>query len=110
MIDVASILIIVNLVVIVASIIAGRVVLRSSIAKAETEVQTRVREALSAENELLRGRVQRLEAENKQQAKVMQLIVTTLRKIYSIELDIDDDVITLRSSNGNISRVSTDIP
>lgn len=108
MIDLASILVLVNLVVIIAAIIAGRVVLRSSIAKAETEVQTRVREALSAENELLRGRVQRLETENKRQGKVMQLIITTLKKLHSIDIDIDEDVITLRSPNGNVSRISTD--
>lgn len=103
-----SILILANLAVIIGGIIATRIVLRSSIAKAETEVQTRVREALSAENELLRGRVQRLEAENKQQAKVMQLIVTTLKKLHNLELDIDEGTITLRSANGNVSRVSTD--
>ena len=108
MMDLASILVIANLVVIIAAIIGGWFVLRSSIAKAETEVQTRVREALSAENELLRGRVQRLEAENKRQAKIMQLIVTTLKKLHSIDIDIDEDTITLRSPNGNVSRVSTD--
>lgn len=109
MFDLSAILAIANLIVIVAGIIAGRIVLKSAIAKSETEVQTRVREALSAENELLRGRVQRLEAENKQQGKVMQLIITTLKKVYQIDLDIDEDAITLRNANGHIRRVSTDV-
>lgn len=108
MTDLPSILALANFLILAAGIIGGWFVLRSSIAKSETDVQTRVRAALHDENELLRNRVQRLETENKRLSKLMQLIVTTLKKLHGIELDIEDDVITLRSANGNVSRVSTD--
>lgn len=98
-----------NLLIIGGGVLGGWIVLRGAIAKSESEVQTRVREALSAENELLRGRIQRLETENKQQGRVMQLIITTLKRTHGIDLDIDEDIITLRSPNGNVSRVSVDI-
>lgn len=101
---------ILNLIFLVGGSIAGYFSVRSAIAKANADTQIRVREALHDENELLRGRVQRLEAENKQQGKILQLIITTLKKVYHIDLDIENDVITMRSANGNVSRVSADTP
>lgn len=109
MIDLSSILSIVNLLLILSGIVAGRVVLKSSVAKAESEVQTRLQDMLSAENEVQRSRIQRLEAENKRQSRLIQLIITTLKKLHGIELDIEEEIITIRSPNGSVSRVSTDI-
>ncbi len=100
---------IINLIVLIGGAIGGIWAFRSALSKAESGVQTRVREALSAENELLRGRVQRLEAENKQQGRILQLIITSLKKLHHIEIDIDENVITLRSPNGNVSRVNADV-
>ena len=98
-----------NFLIILLGVLGGWIVLRSAIAKSESEVQSRVREALHDENELLRGRIQRLETENKRLSKIMQLLVATLKQLYGIQLDIEEDVITLRNANGGVSRVSTDI-
>lgn len=103
-----SILAVANLVVIIVGIIAGRIVLKSSIAKSENEIKERILTDLGKENEVLRNRVLRLETENRRMSKLMQLIMTTLKKTHGIELDIDEDVITLRSPNGTVSRVSVD--
>lgn len=109
MTDLSAILAIVNLVVIIAGIIAGRVVLKTTIAKSENEIKERVMNDLSKENEVLRNRLQRVETENKQQDRIMRLIISTLKKLYDIELDVDEDTITLRSANGHVSRVSMDV-
>lgn len=109
MIDWAGILTLANLVILVGGGIGGFFALRSSLAKSADEIKDRVMNDLGKENEVLRNRVQRLEAENRRQAKLMQLLITTFKKLHSIEIDIEDDVITLRSANGNVSRVSTDI-
>lgn len=109
MIDWAGIITIANFIILVGGGIIGFLALRSSLAKSENEIKERIMNDLGKENEILRNRVQRLETENKLQGKQMQLIITTLKKLFGIELDIDDDVITLRSANGNVSRVSTDI-
>lgn len=108
MIDLTGTLVIINLAIVVGGIIATRIVLRSSLAKSENEIKERIVADLGKENELLRSRVQRLEAENRRMSKLMQLIITTLKKLHGIDMDIEDDVITLRSANGNVSRVSTD--
>ena len=108
MIDLTGTLVIINLAIVVGGIIATRIVLRSSLAKSENEIKERIVADLGKENELLRSRVQRLEAENRRMSKLMQLILTTLKKLHGIDMDIEDDVITLRSANGNVSRVSTD--
>lgn len=108
MIDLTGTLVIINLAIVVGGIIATRIVLRSSLAKSESEIKERIVADLGKENELLRSRVQRLEAENRRMSKLMQLIITTLKKLHGIDMDIEDDVITLRSANGNVSRVSTD--
>lgn len=100
MIDLASILVVANLIVIVGGVIGGWFVLRSSIAKAESEVQARVREALRDENELLRARVARIEHENKRLDSLIQLLILMLKKTHQIDIDINGEIITMRSSNG----------
>lgn len=98
-----------NFLIVILGLGGGVLTFRSALAKSEAAVQERVRAALTDENELLRNRVQRLETENKRQARLMALIVTTLKKLHNIDLDIEEDVITLRSPGGAVSRVSTDI-
>lgn len=105
-----SILILANLAIIIGGIFATRIVVKSSLAKSETEIKERIVNDLSKENEALRNRLQRIETENKQQARTLQSIITALKKLYNLDLNIDDDAITFRSSNGNVSRVPTDVP
>lgn len=95
-------------VVLVASIFGGYFSLRSAQARSEVDIQTRVREALHDENEVLQSRVKRLETENKRLSNLMLLIIAALRKTRGIELEVDEDMITLRDpANGtHISRLS----
>lgn len=106
--NLANLLTIANLLLLVSGIIGGYIVVRSAISKAESDVQSRVREALSAENELLQARVARLEKENRRVESLMQLLIATLRKTHHIEIEIDGDVITLRSPGGgtHVSRMA----
>ncbi len=86
--------------------IGGYIGLKSGLAKAATEVQERVRAALHDENELLRNQVKRLENENKRLDGLMLLIVTALKKTRGIELEVDDDIVTLRDASGtHVSRL-----
>jgi hypothetical protein len=108
MITLTNLLTLVNLLCLVGGLIGGYIVLRSSITKTKDEVQDRVRDALIAENALLNKRLDRMDIESKKQARVLALIITTMKKLYGIEIDIDEDAITLKSTNGNVSRVSTE--
>lgn len=99
---------IVNLIFLVAGGIGGTFVFRSSLRKAENDVQERVRDALSAENELLQSRVNRLEKENRRLHRVLQLLASTLKKTHGIELEIDDETIYVRTQAGtHIARLDT---
>lgn len=102
----ASVLAIVNLVLVVGGVVGGYIVMRSAIARTESDVQTRVREALHDENELLQARVMRVERENKRLQDLIQLLIEMLKKTQQIDLDIDGEIITLRSPSGtHISRI-----
>lgn len=102
-----SILALVEPILLVFVGIGGYIGLRSGMAKAETEVQERVRTALHDENELLQSRVKRLETENKRLGNLMELVVVTLKKAHGIELEIDSDFITLRTpGSSSVSQVS----
>lgn len=104
----ASLLAVANLVLVLASIFGGWIAMRSALSKAESDVQTRVREDLQAENTLLRNRVERVERKNRQLDQLMQLIVDALKKTQNIDLEIDENVILLRSSSGmHVSRIDT---
>lgn len=103
MTSLANLLNIATLLLLIGGIVGGYIVIRSAIAKSESEVQTRVRDALSAENALLRSRVERLEKDNKKLENLIQLFIATLKKTYRIETEIDGDIITMRSSNGTHS-------
>lgn len=108
MIDWAGILTFANLLILVVGGLAGFVALRSSLAKSENKIKERIMSDLDKENEVLRNRVLRLEAENRRLGKLMQLIIVTLKRLHRIELDIDEDIITLRGPGGSVSRVSAD--
>lgn len=100
MISWTVILTIVNLVIALGVIFGGYIAIRSTMAKTASDIQDRVREALESENNLLRERLKRLEADNKHLNRLMLLIISTLKKTHSIELEINDDVIILRDKNG----------
>ena len=89
-----------NLLILVIGSIAGTIVFRSALAKAESDVQERVRNALSAENDLLQSRVNRLEKDNKRLNKLIDLIISTLAKKHRIDIEIDGDIVTVRTQNG----------
>lgn len=91
---------IINLIVLVVGGIAGALVFRSQLAKAESDVQERVRNALSAENELLQSRINRLEKDNKRLNKLIDLIISTLKKTHRIEIEIDGDTVMVRTQSG----------
>lgn len=86
-------------ILLVAGIIGGYIVIRSTIAKSESEVQDRVREALSTENELLQSRLDRVEKDNRRLENLIQTIIMLLRKTH-IDLEIDGNVVTIRSPSG----------
>lgn len=89
-----------NLVLAVGIIVGGYIGVRSAIAKSEVAVQARVREALHDENELLQSRVTRLEKENRRLSRIVQLIAATLKRTHGIELEVDEEVVHLRTSSG----------
>ncbi len=102
-------LVIANFVFLLLTVIGGYMVVRSTVAKSEGVIQQRVREALTAENDLLQSRVKRLEAENKRLNNLMALIIAALKNINGITLEINEDMITLRDASGlHVSRLNTD--
>lgn len=108
MIDFTGWLTIINLIVLISGSIGGTLVFRSSLRKAENDVQERVREALSAENELLQSRINRVEKENRRLNKLIQLIVTVLKKTLNAELEVDGDIVYLRTPQGtHTARIDT---
>lgn len=110
MTDLTGWLAIFNLIILLGGGIVGYFTVRSAITKANQDTQDRVREALSAENELLAKKVERVERENRRLDKLMQLIVVTLRKTQNIELEIDDDLIILRAKGvTHTSRITGDL-
>lgn len=98
-----SILAIANFLFVVAGIGGGWLVLRSSLAKSKDEVQARVLQALQTENELLRSRVERVEKENNRLGTLIQTLIAMLKKSQHIEIEIDGEIITIRSPNGTHS-------
>lgn len=101
---------IINLIFLVAGGIGGTLVFRSSLRKAENDVQERVLQAMSTENELLQSRVNRLEKENRRLNRVLKLLASTLKKTHGIELEIDDETIYVRGQTGtHIARLDTDV-
>jgi hypothetical protein len=104
MVNWAQILTIANFILLICGVLGGYIALRSAVANAEVGVQTRVREALSAENELLRNQIKRVEGEYKQLKSLMNLLIDTLKKQRNLDIEIEDDSITIR--DGATIRVS----
>lgn len=97
-----------NLILLIFGSLGGILAFRSALAKAESDVQERVRDALSAENELLQSRVNRLEKEDRRKGKIIQLIISTLKKTHAIDLDIDEEMVILRTPSGtHVVRIDT---
>lgn len=79
----------------VAAVIGGYIMVRSTIAKASAEVQTRVREALTAENELLQGKVKRLEENSRRLERLLLMLQEAMRR-RGVEIVIDDETVIIR--------------
>lgn len=102
---------ILNLILLVGGGIVGFFTVRSAITKANQDTQTRVREALHDENELLAKKVERVEKDNKRLESLIQTLMVMLKKIYHIEIEIDGDIVYMRSPNGtHSSRIPTSGP
>lgn len=89
-----------GLIMLIGNIVGGYIMLRSTLAKAAKDVEKRVRDGLSAENTLLKERVERLEKDNRRLDRLVRLIAVTLKKTQGLELDIDGDLLTLRDPSG----------
>lgn len=100
-----------NFIVVVGGIIAGRWVIKSSLAKSEGEIKDRVLNDLGKENEFLRNKVDRVEKDNRRLENLFQLLISTLKKTHRIDIEIDGDIIVLRTQNGiHTARIdSTDL-
>ncbi len=103
MINWAQILTVANLVILVVTVGGGYFVLRSTIAKAEIDVQERVRQALHDENELLQSQVERQEKEIKRMRAIFDLLVSMLKRMHGIEIEINGDMVSIHSANGQTS-------
>lgn len=97
-----------NFIVVIAGFVGGVLALRSAKGQTESTIQERVREALTTENELLQNQINRLKQDNRRLTRIIQLIVSTLKKSHGIDLEIDEDALTLRDQGGQRSlRVET---
>jgi len=98
-----EVLVIANFVFLLLTIIGGYMVVRSTVAKGEATVQIRVREALSAENDLLQARVKRVEGDFRQFKALMNLLIVTMKKQLGIDIELDDDTVIIR--DGKFTRI-----
>lgn len=111
MINWAQILTIANLIVLLMTAGGGYLVLKSTVAKAESDVQERVRGALHDENELLQSQVERQGKEIKRLNAVLEIIFHWLRKSQNIEIEVDGDIVTFRGASGvQVSRITANEP
>lgn len=110
--DWSGILTVINLTVTILIVIGGYIALKSGIARTAQEVQERVISALHEENELLQNRIKRAEAENSRLNRLVLLIIGMLKKMHNISVEIEQDMVTFRSSSGvQVSQLpSTDDP
>ena|SRR5215469_16872295 len=106
--DLAGWLALVNLFVIVFGSLGSIFAFRSGKANAERAAQQSIREMIREENELLQARVKRLETSNQRMNKMLQLIVSTLKKTHGIELKIDEDILSVRDASGGTHTAQID--
>lgn len=104
MVNWAQLLTIANFILLICGVAGGYIALRSAVANAEVGVQTRVREALSAENELLRNQIKRIEGEYRQLKALTNLLIETLKKQRNLDIEIEEDSVVIR--DGTTIRVS----
>jgi len=107
MLNWTAIIAIINLMVVIVGAIAAVAGIRQSVNRAASDIQERVRQALTVENKLLQDRIIHLETDNKRLKRAMKLVVETLKKTHKIDLEIDDDMITLRNHTGKSISQST---
>jgi hypothetical protein len=91
---------VINFLLVAGMAIGFYIAIRSSISKTSSEIQQRVRDGLHDENELLRARLTRCEEEHALLKEMVILLVTTLKKTKGIELDINENILTLRDKAG----------
>jgi division protein CdvB (Snf7/Vps24/ESCRT-III family) len=84
-----------NFVFLLLTMVGGYIVLRSTISKSATEVQTRVRDALTAENALLQSQVKRV-VENSQRLERLLLMLQEAMRRRGIEIEVDDETVIIR--------------
>lgn len=85
-----------NFLLVIAGLVGGFFALRSGLAKAEQDVQTRIRDALHDENELLQSQVKRQAQELIQVKMLLHLLVEMLKKYRGMEVDASNDTIIIR--------------
>jgi len=105
-INVSALLVLGNFIVLVAGLLGGYFVVRSSMAKGAAELQDRVRQTLLDENQVLQDRLKRVEeicksdreALEKKLARVEGVLATlkyTLKDRRKLRLEVKDDFVTL---------------
>jgi hypothetical protein len=100
----------INLFVAIGVLVGGYIAIKSSMAKTSTEIQDRVRDALHDENEILQFRLKRIEADNKRLNNLMALIMSALKKTHGIELEIGENLITMRDTKtGNVNYLQEEV-
>jgi hypothetical protein len=103
-----GILTILNLVLAVGITIGGVFAYRGGKVRAEQEISERVRQLFHDENDMLQARIKRLEIDNKHLQKMMDLVIDTLKKTKGIELEITNDIVTMRDGSAtHVTRLRT---
>ncbi len=100
----ASILTLVDLIIMVGTAFGVVWAFRSSKGRSEREIGERVRQALHEENELLQSRLKRIETENRHLNDMLQFVIDMLKRTRNITLEIDttNSIVTFRGSDGTI--------
>ena len=109
--DLTSIIAIAEFLIVLAAIIGGYLSVRGVVSKSSEEVQSRVRDALKDENELLQSRITRVEAENRRLSDMLQLLTTIFEK-RGVTIIIDDSMIQVKDKDGStvVVRQSAPVP
>lgn len=106
-----SLLTLANFVLVVGGLIGGWLAIRSALTKSAMDVSARVREDLSAENELLQSQVKRQGGKITRLERVIDLLITAFEKMYGVKIEVDEETVTIRTSNGtHVSRITSNNP
>ena len=85
-----------NAVFLVGATIGGILAFRSGLANAERVIQERIREALSAENDLLRSQLERQDKEMVKFRALVGLLIETFKQQRGIGIEMESDRIVIR--------------